>query len=334
MRYIAGLLLIIGFAHCAAAVDCDLVYDEFDNVMNKQFLLNPDNYVSTQSHRLSRQDYNSRQKDKFLLSQAHQGLGVAVVHTNNNTWGKLLFTWGRPIQQGQPSLIIKKAVLYGRVADGFRPRVRRDIRIRSSFTYDLDGGTEGGAGADIWFHNVDGREMYIEAVNGASLKFPMESLCADRAQAITARVVRPQYELVTVGELQTGQTVSPPTNPGSSEKYVVKREVLPNGHVLITYSDGSKIEHYQGGWTKIAPDGSQTTAMFSTGAPVAFPVAPPDDSEQQWLNYHRQYLLGIIESMVADPSLVQQAVDALEEPGNIYASIATRSQIIQRLVSD
>ena len=62
--------------------------------------------------------------------------------------------------------------------DGHAPRTLKNIKIKSSFTIDLDTGKTGaGKTADLWFHNVDGNEMYIEAVNGASLEFPMESMC-------------------------------------------------------------------------------------------------------------------------------------------------------------
>lgn len=330
MKRIACVLIVLGFYSNAWAVDCDLVYDEFDNVMNKQFLLHPENYVEVVNHRLSRQAYNSDQKGKFLLSPAHKGLGIAVVHTNNNTWGKLLFTWGRPVQAGQPSLIIKKVVLYGRVLDGYRPRVRRNINIASSFTYDLDTGTQGGSEADIWFHNVDGEEMYIEAVNGASLTFPMESLC-DSGQPAAAELISPQYRQV-VSEQGQLQVETGSVSIADAGKQVLKREILPSGHVLISYSDGSKMERYQGGYTVTKPDGSQQISSFSTAVPVSFPVAPPDANEYDWLDYHRGYLLGIIEILVDNPDLAQQAVSALEDRSSIYASIAARSEIIQQLV--
>ena len=92
--------------HTAQAINCDLVYDEFDHLMNKSFLTNPGNYVKTKSKRLSRQHYNARQKNSFLLNKENQGYGIAIVQSNRGLHGKLLFTWGRPIQSGHPSLII------------------------------------------------------------------------------------------------------------------------------------------------------------------------------------------------------------------------------------
>ena len=171
--------LFLSSISLAGDYDCSLVYDEYDSLMHKQFLLNPSSYVDTVEGRLSRNDYNRKQKGIFLQKDEHKNYGVAIVHTNNNTWGKLMFTWGAPFNNGHPSLILKEVTLYGRVMDGYAPRVMRDIQIASSWTYDLDTGNGSNAGktADIWFHNVDGNTMYIEAVNGAELSFPMESIC-------------------------------------------------------------------------------------------------------------------------------------------------------------
>ena len=180
VRLILGFLLFPFLATLTSAqdFDCSVIYDEFDSFMNKEFLIQPSKYVRTVKSRLSRDDYNSKQKGIFLLKNERKNLGIAVVHTNNNTWGKLLFTWGAPFENGQPSLILKEVVLFGRVMDGYAPRTLTDVKIKSSFTIDLDTGKIGARKtADIWFHNIDGKKMYIEAVNGASLEFPMESMC-------------------------------------------------------------------------------------------------------------------------------------------------------------
>lgn len=181
-----GLVLIVSAGLVSAATpasagsfDCSVVYDEFDSLMNKNFLVNPAKYVRVVTGKLSRADYNSRQKDRLLLRPGRKGWGVAIVHTNANTWGKFLFTYGgRRDSRGTPLLILRDLTLFGRVQDGNAPRVTREIRVSSSQRVDLDSGLAGeGPEADIWFHNIDGRTMYVEAVNGAKLSFPMESLC-------------------------------------------------------------------------------------------------------------------------------------------------------------
>lgn len=163
----------------AGAFDCSVVYDEFDSLMNKNFLLKPESYGPVETGKLSRDDYNSRQKGKLLLSTSRRDWGVAIVHTNKNTWGKFLFTWGgRGDARGTPLLIIRDLTLFGRVQDGDAPRVTSEIRVSASQTVDLDSGRVGeGDDTDVWFHNIDGKLMYIEAVNGARLAFPMQSLC-------------------------------------------------------------------------------------------------------------------------------------------------------------
>ncbi len=177
----AAIVLMAGYSTPANAgpYDCSVVYDEFDSFMNKNFLMKPESYVSTVQGKLSRGDYNSKQKGKLLLSPHRKGMGVAIVHTNKNTRGKFLFTWsGRGDQRGTPLMILRDVTLFGRVEDGYRPKKFREIRVSSSQTVDLDTGrpTQGDA-ADIWYHAVDAKTILIEAVNGAKLSFPMETLC-------------------------------------------------------------------------------------------------------------------------------------------------------------
>lgn len=179
-RLVTLTLLAIAAAPAhAGTFDCAVVYDEFDSLMNKSFLLEPGQYVKVATGKLSRADYNSRQKGRLLLRPGREGMGVAVVHTNGNSWGKFLFTWGgRGDSRGNPLLILRDVTLFGRVEDGHGRKVRREVRIPSSLTADLDSGLTGQGGKDdVWFHNVDGKTMYVEAVNGARISFPLESLC-------------------------------------------------------------------------------------------------------------------------------------------------------------
>ena len=178
--YVAFACLCLANAPIHAGVfDCSAIYDEFDSLMNKNFLMKPGIYGPIVQGKLSRGAYNDRQKGKLMLSPNRKGWGVAVVHTNKDTWGKFLFSWGGPGDaRGMPLLILRDVTLFGRVHDGHAPRVTREIRVSSSQMVDLDVGLTGeGPESDIWFHNVDGRTMYVEAVNGASLAFPMETLC-------------------------------------------------------------------------------------------------------------------------------------------------------------
>ena len=163
----------------AGSFDCGVVYDEFDSFMNKNFLMKPDAFVRTVQGKLSRNDYNSKQKGALLLSPNRKGFGVAIVHTNKNTRGKFLFTWsGRGDLRGSPLMILRDVTLYGRVQDGYGRRNYREIRVSASQTVDLDTGRASqGNTADIWYHVVDAKTIYLEAINGAKLFFPMETLC-------------------------------------------------------------------------------------------------------------------------------------------------------------
>ena len=344
MRSFIYCVLFLLLPVVSNAVDCSLVYDEYDSLMNKNFLLEPSKYVPTIKTRLSRNDYNSIQKGKFLLREDRRGLGVAIVHTNSNNWAKLLFTWGRPVQNSQPTLIVKETTLYQRVTDGNKPVTRRNLNVRSSFRLDLDTGETGGTNADIWYHNVDGKTMYIEAVNGAKIEFPLQSLCQNNAaenlhaiainpavlSAVSSDAILTEIESVPANNSNSSSTNSESSDTGRT---VIKRELLANGHVLTSYSDGSKIENYSGGMTIIQPDGSRSSSYFKTNAPVAIPVDAPGEMENAWLELHRQNLLGIIQSIVNDQELVDQAILSIDSSGNPYESIQTRSNIIQQLVS-
>ena len=183
IRILAALVLLTVGALAtplhAGTFDCSVVYDEFDSLMNKNFLVKPGDYTKVIEGKLSRGDYNSGQKGKLLLTPARKDMGVAIVKTNTGAWGKFLFTWGgRGDALGNPLLILRDVTLFGDVENGDRPKITREIRVSTGGRVDIDRGLAGeGAEADVWFHNIDGKTMFLEAVNGASLSFPMETLC-------------------------------------------------------------------------------------------------------------------------------------------------------------
>ena len=87
--------MIIGFSLFATttahATTCDWVYDEFDSLMNKQFLMSPDKYVPVVKNRLSRRDYHRQKRADFLFRGNRKSSGVAIVRTSSNRWGVVLF---------------------------------------------------------------------------------------------------------------------------------------------------------------------------------------------------------------------------------------------------
>ncbi len=169
----------------------------------------------------------------------------------------------------------------------------------------------------------------MEAVNGAKLTFPLTSLCRSSQAVLTQ--VKPALQAITpASQLVPVQASS---SADDNPRRVVKRELLANGRVRIHYLDGSMVERYKGGVTRIDPQGQHSQMLFSTAAPAAFPVNPPDLNEQLWLEAHRKNLLQIIESLIDNPELVQNYISAVDNSDNLFESIDTRSQTIQRLVA-
>jgi len=190
------LLLVMAAAVAGLAVDarggyfdCTVVYDEFHSLMNKRFLREPDLYVPVAEERFTRDEFLAAQKGIFSFGPGRPPLGVAVVATNRNTRGKLLLDWEQPEVDGARPLVIAGAVLYGRVDDGYAPRRLAPIRIKPGFALDLDSGRQVEAvrdaadvvsapdpAADV-IVGMDGANLYLRAVNGARLWFPLESMC-------------------------------------------------------------------------------------------------------------------------------------------------------------
>ncbi len=153
--------------------------DEFDQLMVKGFLLDPGRYAPVETERLSRSTFNTRQKGVFVLPSARRNKGIAILRTNDGAPGKLLFSWGLPGDGRELSLILEAVTLYDKVLDPGSVRRMQRIVVPSAAAVDLDSGKVGDdEAADLRFRNIDGQIMFIEAVNGARLDFPMASLCA------------------------------------------------------------------------------------------------------------------------------------------------------------
>ena len=172
--------------------DCSVVYDEFDSLMNNQFLVAPDRYVATAAARLTRAQYERLQRNRFKLHEERAGMGVLVFRTGMNVHGKALFQFAQPVDSGTPDLLVEHAIVFGRVADGYAPRWLRPLRIKADSYVDLDSGAthhrdlrnstdtavvESG-GFDLYYRSDPGSgDWVIEALPPATLIFPIESLC-------------------------------------------------------------------------------------------------------------------------------------------------------------
>ena len=175
----------------AGFFDCNVIYDEFESLMNRQFLSEPGVYVAVTMDAFSGGEFRSSQRGVFHLYPNRANLGVAVVATNRNTRGKLLLDWEQPPVRGVAVLDIVDGVLYGRIEDGYAPHRLARTRVRSGFTLDLDSGRQTEVLRDrdgnpqITDEDADvlvsgnGQTLSIQAVNEARLWFPLESMCVE-----------------------------------------------------------------------------------------------------------------------------------------------------------
>lgn len=165
----------------AGSFDCTVVYDEFEQLMNKSYLVKPDDYVPTLSQKLSRDQFLALQQGKLLLYPNRQSFGVVIIKTTSQTRGKILFDWDQPPIRGKTPLKIIDGVTYGRVMDGYAPQRLGPMLIKSGTGVDIDSGTantldEEDVAIDI-VYRVRGGVALLEGANGALLEFPIESLC-------------------------------------------------------------------------------------------------------------------------------------------------------------
>ena len=161
--------------------------------MNKEFLLEPDRFISTISQRLTKSEFETLQKGQFLVYEERADMGIAIFRTNENLSGKLLFRWSDPLIDGQAHLIIEQATLFGRVEDGFGPKRTGPFRVKPGFGLDLDTGqydtrigqTSGQENITVDLrHRIDPEsgEAVFEAANDAVIHFPVETMCHQPGQ--------------------------------------------------------------------------------------------------------------------------------------------------------
>lgn len=211
MKFTAALstltLLLSGINNPVAAgyFDCSVVYDEYDSLMLRQFLIEPDRYVTTLRDNFSFEQFFSMQRGLLRLNDRRRGLGVAIVRTNRNASGKFLFSWERNDATTDPVLTIRELVLYGRVADGLDPILQGPILLKPNTELDLDTGKTMDQSDDsdlVYQITADGAAV-LSATHGAKIDLPIESLCHNPVdKAATAA--------------PTNRTGSAPTNPATA----------------------------------------------------------------------------------------------------------------------
>lgn len=194
-RLLTLLICLLPLPALSGYFNCSVIYDEFDHLMNKQFLIEPDRFVSTVNQRISKSEFETLQRGQFLLYEEYAQMGIAVFRTDENLSGKLLFSWSDPLADGESHLIIEQAILLSRVEDGLGPRIIGPFRIKPGYGLDLDTGRYDSrlgqdpedqaerVSVDIR-HGIDPAtgEGVFEASDGAVLYFPVESMCSEASQ--------------------------------------------------------------------------------------------------------------------------------------------------------
>ena len=314
----ALVILSLSWSTSVGAVDCGLVDDEFDSLMNRTFLISPEKFSEGYSQKISRKNYNARQKGKFRLWLHRKRLGVGIVKTNRGHYGKFLYTWGESSSgSANPDLLISELTLFSNLEKNNRPRRYRNINIPSSYALDIDTGKiEKGKSSDIWFHNVDGVNMSIEAKNGAKLFFPTTSLCTQQLAVVA---------LPIVNSIQNSQ--------GVDQNEEIIRSINENGDVVFEFPDGTIKRYYEGGFTTTSPDGLNTSSSYSTQAPAAVPPVVPDQAHQLWLESHNDQLLHILRDLVDhDQAAMDNYLDFEGDGVSVYQRIELRGRTIGRLL--
>ncbi len=153
-------------------------------------------------------------------------------------------------------------------------------------------------------------------------------------------VVRPKFHQLKPVRPGPG-TLKPvePTQPAPCpmpEGEPVGRAILQDGSIELRYANGSKKHRFQGGWKILCPDGTPvpTMVLFSSQIPPTLPPLLPEGTEAQWLEYHNTQLLGIINTLVDDASMVDTYLKTEAADWSVYKRIQTRGETISYLLAE
>lgn len=175
----------------AGSFNCAVVYDEFESLMNKEFLKEPSQYVRTLPGRISKQQFDGVSNAKFHLYPSRDGMGIGILKTTDNVRAKFLFHWSQPMVDGTVHLILDEVVKYGRVADGYAPSRIGPFRLKPGMTIDVDTGEyipledelipeaerdRKKKSGDLQYESGD-EGTILKAVNNAEVEFPLETMC-------------------------------------------------------------------------------------------------------------------------------------------------------------
>ena len=164
----ATLLVFSTFVLSAELPDSKDEYDLVERKHLEGLFSKPNVGKDFKKGKLSRDSYNAWQKGNLrkCLNQERNGLGVAFFRTNEQNYGKLLYTWGIG-----PKLHLKEVVVFR----GKENLILKSVVIGSAGHIDLDTG-EGTHkpgifgdkyNPDLHFSNVDGELMFLSETGGA-----------------------------------------------------------------------------------------------------------------------------------------------------------------------
>ena len=165
----------------AQPFDCSVIYDEFDSLMHKEFLISPDNYVANISGEISFEDFNAAQRGKLFLRKDRPERGVGIIFTNDKLYGKFVFDW-----REQQTISIEDIIIYNRVEDGYAPVHHWQLSMNLGDKIDLDNGTVMSGDdfpetellrADLQLSATSPGNPILESINEARVYFPTASLC-------------------------------------------------------------------------------------------------------------------------------------------------------------
>ena len=208
----------------AGTFDCSVVYDEFDQLMMANFLVNPRDYVETVDNQIFRDEHILYQLERFKLREGRELVGVAIVRTNQNLRGKMTFVWQRVAWEDAIPVEVDDLILYGRVRDGYAPVHYKSIYLTPNFAIDLDTGQiveTDDESADLSYE-FDGEIHSLRAIEPAEAYFPVDSMCegyADETDPLLQMESTPAVDESLDSDLvlnQSGNEVQPSAAEGST----------------------------------------------------------------------------------------------------------------------
>jgi hypothetical protein len=168
--------------------DCAKIGDEYEELMFGDVLASPSLFVDTLGGRISRDDFDAKQRGKLRLAAAHGSHGVGLLKTSSGARAKFLFVWAEAAD-GAPLLQVVDATVYTGDTAGTSKR-HGVIRLGPGSAIDLDFPVEGSAAPaepgdafDVGYRVAADGQLVIESLGSAEIAFPTESLCGETGQA-------------------------------------------------------------------------------------------------------------------------------------------------------